>query len=129
MSVSCRRCKYESTSHPSGYCDHCRMFGPAQVVANADGLRAERDRLAAENARLEKENEKLDIREKSNFKRLHAELDAANATLARLQEVVPEVLPPHMSWKNTLDGARAILYPPVKEVADLPTDSGLRTPD
>jgi hypothetical protein len=122
------------------------MFGPAQVVANADGLRAERDRLAADNVKLRKEvsslNVKLSCATLNCDEYLHAcwvakdklfdaeiQLDAANATLARLQEVVPEVLPPHMSWKNTLDGARAILYPPVKEVADLPTDSGLRTPD
>ena len=39
------------------------------------------------------------------------EFAAANTTLDRLREVVPEVLPPHMSWKDALDGARAILYP------------------
>ena len=45
------------------------------------------------------------------YDRLAAELTAANATLDRLREAVPEVLPPHISWRDALDGARDILYP------------------
>ena len=42
---------------------------------------------------------------------LRQKLFGAEATLAALREVVPEILPPHMSWKASLGGARAILYP------------------
>ena len=55
--------------------------------------------------------ERLASRHNADIDALTAELAAANTTLGRLREAVPEVLPPHMSWKDSLDGARAILNP------------------
>jgi len=73
----------------------------------ATELLSERDRLTAENAEL---REECDAAVEFAHATEH-ELAAANATLDKLREVVQEVLPPHMSWKDALDGARAILYP------------------
>ena len=89
-------------------------------------LVAERDRLAAENAELKAlciDNtisvlqDRLSAANAAYASLLESHeiiLDAlteSDATLDRLREVVPEVLPPHMSWRDALDGARAILYP------------------
>jgi chromosome segregation ATPase len=79
---------------------------------------AERDRLAAENAELwssrPTETAYLDLSNRQliiDYEQALKGLAAADATLDRLREVVPKVLPPHMSWKDSLDGARAILNP------------------
>jgi len=84
-----------------------------QWVLAADAY-AERDRLAAENAELRSDA----IRDAGIECRLKAELAAANATLERLREAVPKVLPLHMSWRDSLDGARAILYPETLSIRD-----------
>jgi len=71
-------------------------------------ITAERDRLAAE---ISATNAAYATLLESHELILDA-LTESDATLDRLREVVPKVLPPHMSWKDSLDGARAILYPP-----------------
>ena len=115
MSYSCERCG----THLDDLATQCGCNLPptkAEIkrarIGHAapimDAVIAERDRLAAENAELRKKDGAGLIAE---AERLMVELSAANAMLDRLREAVPEVLPPHMSWKDALDGARAILYP------------------
>jgi len=91
--------------------------GAKELELLAKALAADIDALTAENAELK-------YWKQGNI-RCASQLAAANATLDRLREVVPEVLPPHMSWRDALDGARAILYPK-NESACVMTESEVR---
>lgn len=70
----------------------------------------------------------------SDIDALTAELDAANAALAALRNVVPEGEADGYEGRSCAVYAQwlcdiaAILYPSVKEAADLPTDSSLQPP-
>jgi DNA repair exonuclease SbcCD ATPase subunit len=99
--------------------DNAAAASVNDLLVQVQNLTAERDRLAAENAELwssrPAETAYLDLSNRQliiDYEQALKGLAAADATLDRLREVVPKVLPPHMSWKDSLDGARAILYPP-----------------
>jgi len=100
----------------------------ARLEKKLNALTAERDRLAAENAELlqacDDFSKELSVQYQLELEsKCHGDLEKSHAimvqvvaerdaTLDRLRGVVPKVLPPHMSWKDSLDGARSILYPP-----------------
>ena len=99
--------------------DNAAAANVNDLLVRVQNLTAERDRLAAENAELwssrPAETAYLDLSNRQliiDYEQALKGLAAADATLDRLREVVPKVLPPHMSWKDSLDGARAILNPP-----------------
>jgi len=98
--------------------DNAAAASVNDLLVQVQNLTAERDRLAAENAELwssrPAETAYLDLSNRQliiDYEQALKGLAAADATLDRLREVVPKVLPPHMSWKDSLDGARAILNP------------------
>jgi len=98
--------------------DNAAAANVNDLLVRVQNLTAERDRLAAENAELwssrPAETAYLDLSNRQliiDYEQALKGLAAADATLDRLREVVPKVLPPHMSWKDSLDGARAILNP------------------